>query len=93
MTSATIDISEARSEFHRLDERLTEDQVLFVTRHRERAFAVTSVAFMDAVCETLEILADPKSAEMLLQSIRDIREDRLRSHEEVEAEFGRDPVD
>lgn len=83
--STTIDISEARSEFHRLDERLAECQVLFVTRHGKRAFAVANVEFIDAACETLEILSDPKAAAMLLQSIRDIREGRLHSHDEVKA--------
>lgn len=77
-----------RSHLHRLDKWLASDRVVWVTRHKRRAFAVVDPEYLESVLETLEILADPETAEMLEQSLRDIREVRLHSHEELEAEFG-----
>ena len=87
-TTATIDISVARNEFHRLDQRLAESQVLYVTRHHQPAFAVISPEYLEGLLETLDILSEPGAIEMLQRSIRDIREGRTFAHQELEAEFG-----
>ncbi len=85
---STLDISEARKQFNSLDERLQTDRVIFVTRHNKKAFAVIDLDYLEAVTETIDILADPASMEMLKQSLNDIRAGRLHSHEDVEKELG-----
>ena len=84
----TMDISEMLARLHQLHKRLATDRVVWVTRHKRRAFAVVDPEYLESVLETLEILADPEAAEMLERSLRDIREGRLHSHEDLEAEFG-----
>lgn len=84
----TMDISEARAEFHRLDVKLGGDHVLYVKRHKETAFVIVDPEYLAAVLETLEILAEPGTAELLEQSLRDIREGRVVPHEDLEEEFG-----
>ena len=86
--AGTIDISEARNRWHKLDEKLGEERVLYVTRHRRPAFVVVDPAYMEALVETLDVLSEPDSLDMLERSIRDVRAGRVRSHEELEAEFG-----
>jgi PHD/YefM family antitoxin component YafN of YafNO toxin-antitoxin module len=88
MTSVTLDISEARKQFTKLDERLRQDRVIWVTRHNKRAFAVVNLETMEAVLETLEILCDPDALKMLQDSLDDIRADRLVDHEDVKREIG-----
>lgn len=85
---ATMDISEAREEFHRLDEKLKETRVVYVKRHNNTAFAIIDPEYLQALLETLDILAEPGAIEMLEQSIRDVREGRVVPHEDVEAELG-----
>ena len=84
----TMDISEARAEFHRLDEKLVDTRVVYVKRHKETVFAVIDPEYLEAVLETLEILAEPGASEILEQSLRDVREGRVVPHEDVEAGFG-----
>ncbi len=88
LIAATMDISEIRRELHQLHKRLAHQHVVYVTRHKQPAFAVVATEYLEAVLETLEILADPEMAEMLRSSIRDIRDGRVFSHDELEAEFG-----
>ena len=99
MPAVTLDISEARRQFTKLDERLREERLIWVTRHGKEAFAVVDVELMQAVLETLEILRDPEAFKMLEQSLEDVRAGRLYDHEDVkreildEEEAGNDPVD
>ena len=88
MTAATtLDISEARKQFTRLDERLREDHLIWVTRHNKEVFAVVNIDLMQACLETLEILENPEAIQMLQQSLEDIRAGRLHDHEEIKKEL------
>jgi PHD/YefM family antitoxin component YafN of YafNO toxin-antitoxin module len=87
MPTTTLDISEARKQFLKLDERLREDRVIWVTRHNKKAFAVVDTELLHAVLETIEILADPDACKMLQQSLQDIKAGRLHDHEDVRKEM------
>jgi PHD/YefM family antitoxin component YafN of YafNO toxin-antitoxin module len=82
----TLDISEARKNFSKLDERLKKERVIWVTRHNSRAFAIVDMETMEAVLETLEILQDPTALRMLQESLADIRAGRLHDHDDLERE-------
>ncbi len=86
--STSLDISETPGSFSSIDERLKDEHVIFVTRHNKRAFAVIDLEYLSAVLETIEVLSDPDSVQMLQQSAEDIRSGRLRSHDDVEKELG-----
>jgi antitoxin YefM len=88
MPDATLDISEARKQLNSIDERLKDERVIYVTRHNKKAFAVVNLDYLQAVMETLEILADPDALKMLQESIEDIRAGRLHDHDDVEKELG-----
>ncbi len=83
----TLDILEARKQFSKLDKRLKEEQLIWVTRHNKKAFAVVDMQFLEAVLETLEILQDPNALRMLQESLADTRAGRLHDHEETEREL------
>jgi len=84
----TIDISEARKQFNSLDKRLSDDPILYVTRHNKEAFVIVDVECMTALLETIEIMSDPDSYRMFQQSLDDIRQGRLHDHEDVKRELG-----
>lgn len=86
--AATIDISEARRQFNSLDERLSTEPIIFVTRHNKKAFAIVDVECISAMLETLEIMSDPESFRMFMSSLEDIRDGRLHDHDDVEKELG-----
>jgi len=88
MGGGTLDISEARKEFNRLDERLDTEPLIYITRHGRKAFAVVNVEYMRTVLETIDILSDPEALDTLRRSMEDIREGRLHDHAEVEQELG-----
>lgn len=87
-TGATIDISEARKQFNTLDERLSSEPIIYVTRHNKKAFVVVDLECMSAMLETLEIMSDPVSYQLFQQSLEDIRQGRLHDHEDVKRELG-----
>ena len=87
MTTATLDISEARKQFNRFDEMLREQQVIKVTRHGKEAFAVVDLEFLQTILETIEIMQDKESYDMLQRSLDDIREGRLHDHDDVKREL------
>ena len=87
MTTTTLDISEARRQFTKLDERLREDQVIWVTRRNKKAFAVVDTELLETVLETIEILSDPDACKMLQQGLQDIKAGRLYDHEDVKREL------
>jgi PHD/YefM family antitoxin component YafN of YafNO toxin-antitoxin module len=87
MTDTTLDISEARTQFSKLDERLREHRVIWVTRHNKRAFAVVDTELLQTVLETIEIMSDPAAFKMLQESLQDIRAGRLHDHEDVKKEL------
>ena len=89
MAGTTLDISEARRQFSSLDERMRRDgvKVIRITRHSRPAFVVVDTDYLDAVLETLDVLADPEALAMLQDSISDVRHGRLHDHEDVKREF------
>ena len=87
MTSTTLDISEARKQLTRMDERLRENKVIWITRHNKRVFAVVDVDLLETALETIEILSDPEALKMLQQSLEDIKAGRLHDHADVKSEL------
>ena len=87
MGNLTLDITEARKQFSKLDERLRDDPIIWITRHSKKAFAVVDLELMEAVLETFEIMKDPTWAQMLADSVEDIRAGRTHDHEDVRKEF------
>ncbi|MBX3364160.1 MAG: type II toxin-antitoxin system Phd/YefM family antitoxin [Phycisphaeraceae bacterium] len=87
MGNGTIDISDARSQFGRLDERLKNEHVIRVTRHNKPVFAVVDLEFLSTVLETIEIVSDPESYRMFMESLEDIRQGRIHDHEDVKKEL------
>ncbi len=83
----TLDISEARKQLNTLDQRLRETPVITVTRYNKDAFVAVDVEFFSSIMETLEILADPETLEMLQRSLEDISKGRLHDHENVKREL------
>ncbi len=87
MTTGTLDITEARRQFNKLGERLRDEQVIYITRHNKHAFAVVDIEFLASVLETIEILSDPDSHRMFMESLEDIKMGRLHDHEDVKREL------
>jgi len=87
MNPGTLDISEARKEFSRLDERLRDEHVIWITRHNKKAFAVVDIGLLEALMETVEILNDPDTLNMLQASLDDIRAGRIHDHEDIRSEL------
>ena len=52
-----------------------------------KARKISPVELMEAVLETFEIMKDPTWAQMLADSVEDIRAGRVRDHEAVKKEF------
>ena len=87
MGTITLDISEARRQFTKLDERLREDRVIWITRHNKKAFAVVDTDLLQTILETIEILSDPDALKMFQEGLRSIRAGRLHDHEEIKSEL------
>lgn len=87
MTTTTLDITEARKQFTKLDERLREDPVIWITRRNKKAFAIVDSELFQTVLETIEILSDPDAFAMLQKGLQDIRAGRLHDHEDVKKEL------
>jgi prevent-host-death family protein len=87
MDIETIDISEARNQFTRLDERLRDEHVVQITRHGKPVFAVVDIEYLTAVLETIEIMSDPASYKMFMESLEDIKHGRVFSQDDVRREL------
>lgn len=87
METTTLDISEARRQFTRLDELLRDDRVIWITRRNKRAFAVVDSELLQTVLETIEIMSDPEACQLLQQGLQDIRAGRLHAHDDVKREL------
>lgn len=79
----SLDISQARDQLNRIDERLSESRIIWVTRHKKKAFAFVDTEWLETVLETLEVLEDPDTLRMLSDSLEDIRHGRVHDHEAV----------
>jgi PHD/YefM family antitoxin component YafN of YafNO toxin-antitoxin module len=86
--SMDLDISEARRLFTSLDKRLEDHPVIYVRRHNKQAFAIVNIDYLEAVLETVSILADPDALEALQRSVEDIKNGRVHTHEAVKRELG-----
>jgi antitoxin YefM len=84
----TLDISEARKQLNTMDQKLEEQPVIIVTRHSKEAFAFVNLDHLSAIMETMEILTDKDSMDNLRKALEDIREGRVRDHDDVEKELG-----
>lgn len=98
MATSTLDISEARREFTKLDKRLRDENVIWITRRNKKVFAVVDTEMLQTIIETIDILSDPEAFNMLQQSLQDIRAGRLLDHEDVKRELcngmpGENPMD
>ncbi len=87
MTSETLDISEARRTFNQLDTRLDKEPVIYITRHNKEAFAVINVEFLETILETIEIVSNPESYRMFMESLEDIKAGRLHDQDDVRREL------
>ena len=87
MSTVTLDISEAKKQMSRLQERLKDEQLIWVTKHNKRAFAVVDMDFLEALLETIEILKDSDAIKSIQRSMADIRAGRLHDHAEIEREL------
>lgn len=87
MSTVTLDITEARKQFTKLDERLRKDRVIWVMRRNKRAFAVVDTDLLQTVLETIEILSDPDACDMLQRGLQDLRAGRLLDHDDVKREL------
>lgn len=88
MTDATLDISDARSQLNRLDERLRDDRVVYVTRHSKKVFALVDLEYLSAALETIEIMSDPESYKQFMESLEDIKHNRLHDQDDVRKKLG-----
>lgn len=65
MAKPTLEISEARKQLTSLDERLKQDQVIYITRHNKDAFAMVDLNYLSAITETLRLLKNPEALRMI----------------------------
>ena len=84
----TLDISEARNQFSRLDERLRDEHIIRVTRHNKPVFAVINLEYLATILETIEIMSDPQSFKLFQQSLDDLAQGRVHDHEDVKRALG-----
>jgi prevent-host-death family protein len=88
MPDGTLDITEARAQLNRLDERLADERVIVVTRHNKEVFAVVDIEYLRTVLETIEIMSDPEAFKLFQQSLEDLKHGRVHDHEDVKKELG-----
>ncbi len=87
MPTETIDITEARNQFNRLDESLRDEKVIVVTRHNKQVFAVVDLEHLSILMETIEIMTSPDSLEMFKEALEDIKNENLHDHEDVKRDL------
>jgi antitoxin YefM len=84
----TIPLSEARARLSELvDEAVRTHERVEITRNGRRAAVLLSADDFDSLQETLEILANPVAMREIEQGLREAREGKLYTREEVEAEM------
>lgn len=82
-----MEITEARNQFGQLQQRVRQEQIIYVTKRGKDAFAVVDVDYLQAVLETIEIMTDPESRKAFMDSLEDIRSGRVIDHEDVKKEL------
>lgn len=88
-TSAQMSITEARQRFTHLPQKMAAEQwtSLAVTRRGKPVLAVLPWELYESILETMEILGDPELMTALRQSLKDIREGRTYTTEELRKEL------
>lgn len=86
-TAISLDITDARKQFNSLDKRLKDAPVLYVTRHGNQAFAVIDIDYLKTLMETIEVLSDSNTMQMLNDSLEDIKAGRTYDQEDLEDEL------
>jgi PHD/YefM family antitoxin component YafN of YafNO toxin-antitoxin module len=87
-TTHTMKFTEARKQFSTLHEQLGKgNSAIIVEKHGQRLLAIVDPEYLDAMMETMEIMADPNTYKMLLESLDDIKHGRVHSHEDVQREI------
>lgn len=87
MATKTLDITEARNQFNRLDERLRDEKVIVVTRHNKKVFAVVDLEHLSILMETIDIMTAPDTLEMLNEALEDLKNEDLHDHEDVKRDL------
>lgn len=85
--NSTMEITEARSQFGKLQKRVQDERVIYVTKHGKEAFAVVDVEYLQIILETIEIVSDPESYRMFTESIEDIKNGRVIDHDDLKREL------
>jgi len=88
ISTVDLEFSEARRKFNSLDQTLQDHAIIYVRRDNQQAFAIVNIDYLEAVLETVEILADPKALDTLKRSLDDIKTGRTLDHETVKRELG-----
>jgi hypothetical protein len=88
MTDALLDIADARIQIDVLDERLRDEQVIWVAKGGKKAFALVDAELMERLLETLDVLEDDETMRMIAASEEDVRSGRIVDHAKVKAELG-----
>jgi antitoxin YefM len=86
----TLTITKARNDLLDLPDRLerSDEGAVEVTKHGRPVLAVLRWDLYESLVETLEILSDPEMASSLRESLEDIKNGRLVSHEEARKRLG-----
>lgn len=79
----SMDITDFRNNWTSMQDRVRDQQVIRITKHGKDAFAVVDIDYLQAVLETIEIMSDPESHRLLLESLDDIKNGRVVDHDEV----------
>lgn len=79
----SMDITDFRKNWTSVQDRVRAQQVIRITKHGKDAFAVVDIDYLQAVLETIEIMSDPESHRLLLESLEDVKNGRVVDHDEV----------
>ena len=80
--------TEARKQFSTLHEHFGKDnQAIIVEKHGQKMLAIVDPEYLEAMVETMEIMADPNTYKMLLESLDDMKHGRVTSQEDVRREI------
>ncbi|GEM_PF-2049536 len=85
--TSTMEMTEARNQFGKLQQRVQSERVIYVTRHGKEAFAVVDTEYLQIIMETIEIVSDPESYRMFMESMEDIKNNRVIDHDDLKREL------
>ncbi|MBM93097.1 MAG: hypothetical protein CMJ35_16035 [Phycisphaerae bacterium] len=85
--TSTMEMTEARNQFGKLQKRVQDERVIYVTKHGKKAFAVIDTEYLQIILETIEIVSDPESYRMFMESMEDIKNNRFIDHDDLKREL------